>query len=86
MLPRLKGGITALSWVNGVAHKLVCASAGGHIFIADVIKPEDSSQKPYEFPQVCACVRVCVYVCVCVRDGVCASMLWPRNHLRMPCM
>ncbi|PNW88434.1 hypothetical protein CHLRE_01g029350v5 [Chlamydomonas reinhardtii] len=51
VLPRLKGGITALSWVNGVAHKLVCASAGGHIFIADVIKPEDSSQKPYEFPQ-----------------------------------
>ncbi len=51
VLPRLKGAVTALSWVNGVAHKLMCASEEGHIFIADIIKPEDSSQKPYELPQ-----------------------------------
>ncbi|EFJ43557.1 hypothetical protein VOLCADRAFT_121436 [Volvox carteri f. nagariensis] len=51
VLPRLRGAITALAWVNGVAHKLMCASAAGDIFIADIIKPEDSSQKPYEFPQ-----------------------------------
>ncbi|GLI70040.1 hypothetical protein VaNZ11_014779, partial [Volvox africanus] len=51
VLPRLRGAITALAWVNGVTHKLMCASAEGDIFIADIIKPEDSSQKPHEFPQ-----------------------------------
>ncbi|GIL44004.1 hypothetical protein Vafri_1589 [Volvox africanus] len=51
VLPRLRGAITALAWVNGVAHKLMCASAEGDIFIADIIKPEDSSQKAHEFPQ-----------------------------------
>ncbi|GFR39951.1 hypothetical protein Agub_g29 [Astrephomene gubernaculifera] len=69
VLPRLKGSITALAWVNGVAHKLMCASAEGNIFIADILKPEDSSAKPYELPQAVHEIHFLPYeafaLCIC---------------------
>ncbi|KXZ45269.1 hypothetical protein GPECTOR_56g365 [Gonium pectorale] len=69
VLPRLRGPITALAWVNGIAHKLMCASEAGDIYVADIIKPEDSSQKPYEFPQPIHEIHFLPYetfaLCVC---------------------
>lgn len=72
VLPRLGGAATALAFVHGLPHKLLCAASDGSLFLHDLVKPEDSSQKPFSLPLPVSALHFLpnepYCLCVCLGD------------------
>ncbi len=50
ILPRMPDAVSAISYVNGLPHRLLCTSADGSIYVADFVRPEDSYTATVKLP------------------------------------
>lgn len=48
----MPGAVSALAFVNGVANLLMACSVDGSIYLADVIRPEDSHLSKTKLPHM----------------------------------
>jgi hypothetical protein len=54
----MPGAVSALAFVNGVANLLMACSVDGSIYLADVIRPEDSHLSKTKLPHMASEVKL----------------------------